>query len=67
MRLVLKYYFEELRYQKVTVPVHADNAASIAFHENLGFQREGTLRRMIFTHGRHVDEHWYGMLAEEFE
>jgi len=27
IRLVLRYYFEELRYQKVTVPVHSYNAA----------------------------------------
>jgi RimJ/RimL family protein N-acetyltransferase len=28
IRLVLKYYFEELRYQKVTVQVHASNPPS---------------------------------------
>jgi len=65
--LVLKYYFEELRYQKVTVPVHADNQASIGLHEKLGFQKEGCLRRMFFTQGGYVDTFWYGMTAEEFE
>jgi RimJ/RimL family protein N-acetyltransferase len=64
--LVLRYYFEELRYQKVTVPVHADNPASIRLHEKLGFTLEGTLRRMLFTHGNYVDVHWYGMTVEEF-
>jgi RimJ/RimL family protein N-acetyltransferase len=67
IRLVLKYYFDELRYQKVTVPVHADNAASIQLHEKLGFTREGTLRRMFFTQGKFVDVHWYGMTVEEFK
>ena len=64
--LVLKYYFEELRYQKVTVPVHADNAASIRLHEKLGFQLEGRFRRGFYTGGQYVDVLWYGMTVEEF-
>jgi len=64
--LVLKYYFEELRYQKATVAVHSDNEASIQLHESLGFQREGTHRRMFYTQGRFVDVHWYGVTVEEF-
>lgn len=64
--LVLKYYFEELRYPKVTVPAHANNPASIRLHEKLGFQKEGTHRRMVFTQGQCFDEFWYGLTAEEF-
>lgn len=64
--LVLRYYFDELRYQKATVAVHADNLPSIQLHERLGFQREGQLRRMVYTAGRHVDELWYGMTCDEF-
>jgi len=64
--LVLKYYFDELRYQKVTVPVHGDNPASIRLHERLGFQKEGTHSRMVFTRGQYYDELWYGMTVEEF-
>ena len=66
IRLVLRYYFDELRYQKVTVTVHADNPASIQLHEKLGFQREGVLRRMFYTGGAYVDVIWYGLTAEEF-
>lgn len=65
--LVLKYYFEELRYQKCLVGVHSNNPASIALHEKLGFVREGTLRRMVYTGGRFHDVHHYGMLKEEWE
>ncbi len=67
IRLVLKYYFEELRYQKVTVPVHGDNQPSIKLHERLGFQREGTHRLMLFTQGRFVDVIWFGMTVDEFQ
>lgn len=66
IRLLLKYYFEELRYQKVTVPVHSDNEPSIRLHEALGFQREGTQRRMLYTQGHFVDVHWFGLTIEEF-
>jgi RimJ/RimL family protein N-acetyltransferase len=66
-QLVLKYYFDELRYQKCTVSVHANNEASIALHEKLGFQREGTLRRMVYTGGRYLDTHYYGLTREEWE
>src|ERR1700753_275537 len=62
--VVLKYYFGELRYQKCTVSVHANNDASIALHEKLGFRREGTLRRMVYTGGRYFDTHYYGMTNE---
>lgn len=65
--LVLRYYFHELRYQKVTVAVHADNAASLRLHEKLGFVREGTLRRMVYTRGGYCDVVWWGMTREEFE
>ncbi len=64
--LVLKYYFEELRYQKVTVPVHADNLASIRLHEKFGFQLEGTHRRMFFSKGQYLDVLYFGMTVEEF-
>ena len=65
--LVLKYYFEELRYQKCLVYVHGNNPASVALHEKLGFRREGTLRRMIYTGGRYFDSYYYGLTKEEWE
>jgi len=64
--LVLRYYFQELRYQKVTPPVFSFNEASIRLHERLGFQQEGRFRRMIFTQGQYFDEIFFGMTAEEF-
>ena len=67
IQLVLRYYFHELRYQKVTVNVQADNPRSVALHEKLGFVCEGSLRRMRYTSGGYVDVHWYGMTREEWE
>jgi RimJ/RimL family protein N-acetyltransferase len=64
--LVLRYYFAELRYQKVTVCVHGDNESSILLHRKLGFRLEGTHRRMVYTHGQYLDLLWFGMTTEEF-
>jgi RimJ/RimL family protein N-acetyltransferase len=64
--MVLRYYFEELRYQKVTIPVHSNNDSSIGLHQRLGFQEEGRHRRMLFTQGVYYDVIWYGMTIEEF-
>lgn len=64
--ILLRYFFEELRYQKVNVAVYECNPASIALHEKLGFQLEGRMRRMVFTHGHFYDEFIYGMTCEEF-
>lgn len=66
IQLVLRYYFEELGYQKVTVGVYNFNDASISLHEKLGFQREGQLRRTAFTRGQYYDEIIFGLTAEEF-
>ncbi len=64
--LLLRYFFLELRYQKVTVEVYSFNKPSIRLHERLGFQLEGRLRRMIFTKGQHFDKLLFGMTIEEF-
>lgn len=64
--LLLRYFFEELRYQKATVTVYAFNTASMALHEKLGFQLEGRIRRMVYTKGQYFDELFFGMTSEEF-
>ena len=66
IRLVLRYFFQELRYQKVMVGIYAFNDASIKLHEKLGFQHEGRRRRMSFSNGVYHDEIELGMTAEEF-
>ncbi len=67
IRLVLAYFFRELRYQKVNVEIYAFNAASLKLHQKLGFQEEGRLRRMIYTDGVYHEVILLGLTAEEFE
>mgnify|MGYP001579874367 CR=1 FL=1 len=66
IRLVLRYFFQELRYQKATVNIYTFNEASIKLHERLGFQHEGCLRRMHYTGGKYHDMRILGLTAEEF-
>jgi len=67
IKLLLKYMFLELRYQKVTAYVYAFNEPSIKLHEKLGFVQEGRLRRAIYTNGEYFDEIFFGMTKEEFD
>ncbi len=66
IRLVLRYFFTELGYQKATVHVYEFNIGSRTLHEDLGFVPEDRLRRMVYTAGRHWDTHVYGLTKEEF-
>ncbi len=65
--LLLRYYFHELRYQKVNAYIVDVNDPSLRLFERLGFQQEGRLRRLVYTGGRHYDYVAYGMTIEEFD
>lgn len=67
IRLVLRYYFHERRYQKVNAEVYSFNEPSIRLHEALGFILEGRLRRMVYTDGAYHDALIFGMTREEFD
>lgn len=64
--LVLRYYFQERRYQKCDVGVFDFNPESIRLHEHLGFVLEGRRRRATYTGGLFHDMLLYGMTDDEF-
>lgn len=64
--LVMRYMFDERRFQKCEAGVYDFNDASLALHRRLGFLEEGRLRRHVFSGGRYHDEIRFGMTAEEF-
>jgi RimJ/RimL family protein N-acetyltransferase len=66
IHLVLRYYFNELGYQKVTPHVFSFNERSLRLHQAMGFTTEGKLRNMIYTNGRHFDEIHFGLTKAEF-
>ncbi len=67
VRLVLRHYFVERRYQKCSAGVFSFNEASMRLHERLGFTLEARLRRITYTEGEFYDVLFYGMTKEEFE
>jgi len=67
IRLVLRFYFGELGYQKVNTSIWSFNEPSLRLHEALRFVVEGTLRRTHRRAGRLWDEMIVGMTREEFE
>jgi RimJ/RimL family protein N-acetyltransferase len=67
INLVLRFYFYELNYHKVTPHVYSFNKASLTLHEKLGFVKEGQLRNMVYTNGSYFDEIHFGMTKSEFE
>ena len=66
LRVLLRYYFDELGYHRCWVGVYAFNTASLALHESLGFQIEGRLREQYFSRGKRHDEVLLGITAAEF-
>lgn len=66
VNMILNYYFQELRYHKVTVDIFEYNTASVMLHEKLGFSKEGQLRQIRFAEGKYFDLLKYGLLRTEF-
>jgi RimJ/RimL family protein N-acetyltransferase len=64
--LVMRFMFDERRFQKCEARVYDYNSASISLHRKLGFVEEGRLRRHLFLAGEYRDELMFGMTAEEF-
>ena len=67
IRAVLKYAFNELNCELITVRVFEENVASNALVRKLGFKHEGTLRRCVRTPaGEIFADCQYSMTKEEF-
>ncbi len=66
LKILLRYFFEELHYQKVTVGVYSFNQPAIALFAALGFVQEGRIRRVALTNSEYHDELRYGLTVEEW-
>ena len=60
---LLAYAFETLNLHRVFLRVDADNLRGIRCYEKCGFQREGTLREVVFRDGAYKDQHLMAVLA----
>ena len=67
VRILLKYFFWEQRYQMCNSACLEGNDASYHLHRKLGFAEEGRRRRQVFCNGRYYDEILFGLTRDEFD
>lgn len=66
-RIVLRYAFHELRFQKYNLRCLETNDAVIRHARRLGCREEGRIRRAVYTEGRYRDVLLFGLTREEFD
>lgn len=66
LKVVLRFYFEEMRCQKFNASVYSYNEASNAMCRALGLVQEGRRRCVVYTGGQYYDEILYGLTAGEY-
>ncbi len=64
---LLAYAFETLNLHRVFLRVDADNLRGVRCYEKCGFQREGTLREIVFRDGGYRDQYLMSILCSEWE
>ncbi|HHX72616.1 MAG TPA: GNAT family N-acetyltransferase [Clostridiales bacterium] len=67
LRILLRYGFYELRFQKCNSGCVHINEGSIWLHKSVGFVEEGRQRRTIYTNGQYYDHILFGLTREEFD
>ncbi len=65
MEAMMRYCFEDLQLERLYLDHYTGNPAGFLY-ENLGFQREGVLRRNCRKNGILYDVHLMSMLREEY-
>ena len=66
MSAVLTYGFTELGLHRIEADVAPENMRSKSLLLKLGFTFEGNLRQRYFFRGQFEDEHYFGLLKDEW-
>ncbi|WIG59745.1 MAG: hypothetical protein OJF49_002492 [Ktedonobacterales bacterium] len=64
---MLTFVFDEMRLHRIEAVVDDVNERSKALLRALGFTHEGTLRQRFFFRERFLDEHYFGLLRDEWQ
>lgn len=67
IRLILRYAFEELNLNRVSLWVFEYNHRAMKLYEKVGFKHEGRSRQNTFHQGRYWDSIQMSMLREEWQ
>lgn len=66
LKEIVRYSFEDLGMNRIGAEVYTHNERSIRLFDNIGFRREGIVRKSVLKKGSYVDEIMYGLLREEW-
>lgn len=66
IRALLRWAFEYLNLNRVSLRVYAYNRRAIRCYEKSGFRHEGIMRQSRYTDGQYHDEWFMGVLRDEF-
>ena len=66
LRLALKWAFEEMKCQRVTLDHFSDNVIANSLYKKVGFVPEGIMRNCGKKNGKYVDLHLMSMLRDEY-
>lgn len=66
MRVLLRFAFDKLNLNRVSLRVFEYNPRGIASYEKCGFKREGVLRQDKYLGGKYFDTIVMGILAHEY-
>lgn len=64
--MMLNFLFDNMKIHKVCAEVLDYNTISLNFHEKIGFEKEGVLRKHILKDGRYCDIHLFSILKNEW-
>jgi RimJ/RimL family protein N-acetyltransferase len=65
-RAICDFGFGELRLERISLLVYADNPRARRTYEGAGFRHEGTMRRALYQRGERTDVHVMGLLRDEW-
>jgi RimJ/RimL family protein N-acetyltransferase len=66
MKVCLRYAFDELGMQRVSLGLHGYNTRALHSYEKAGFKLEGRSRQDVLKEGKRTDTLWMGILREEW-
>jgi RimJ/RimL family protein N-acetyltransferase len=67
IQIIVDYLFLSKDIPRISIYTDARNIASIRAAENVGFKKEGIIRKSGFVMGKFVDWCWLGILREEWK
>lgn len=62
LRLCVDFCWKELNLQRLSLLIAGENEIAVRAYTKAGFEKEGTLRRAIYTNGAYVDGTLMGLL-----